>query len=701
MTLSERGPALALAAALAIGCATRGADDASAAPIVVEIRFRGNRALSSKALKARILTEATSRLPFAAPKRFDPAVWRTDLARIQRTYERHGYYEAKVVDARVVPRPDNRVVLEVDIEEGAPVAIGRVMVGGLGVLDRGSREAAVEDLPLAVGTPFREADWEAAKRALRLRLRERGHVEAEVTGRAAVDIGTHRASLFLHATPGPRYRFGAIDVRVGPGGPAPPAWVREQVRLALREGGVFSDAALDEARRRVAELGVFSAVQISPGEPDRAAARLPVVVEARPGLLHTVRLGGGVAIDQIRQEGRVLGEWTDRDFLGRMRELTARLQVGWAFLPDLVSAYRDEGGRHGPLFRAGLGLTQPRLFERPTLRLRTLLEGERTLEQTFDALGARASVGVDWRPRSWISLQPSYNLQAYWLNGPRTASAASAPLALGCSTDPCFVILSFLEQVAIWDRRDNPIEPRRGHYLSLSLQEGGGPLGGDFRYLRVLPEVRGYVSPGEEGLVTLAARLRVGALFTGEGPEGSPVASRFYSGGGLWMRGFAIRRLSPLILLPADDSADPDARVALPIGGDGVLDGSLEARRRLFDGRLVAVLFADVGVVTPSTLGLSDILHAQWALGLGLRWVTPLGPLRIDVAGRLPMGRPPPLFDENGREITYRRLPGGGVEPGRESGANVDRSCFGIGGSSPGWVRDSLCAFHISVGEAF
>jgi hypothetical protein len=69
---------------------------------------------------------------------------------------------------------------------------------------------------------------------------------------------------------------------------------------------------------------------------------------------------------------------------------------------------------------------------------------------------------------------------------------------------------------------------------------------------------------------------------------------------------------------------------------------------------------------------------------------------------RVPVGRPPPLFAGDGREITYRKLPGGGVEPGSENGDNVNKSCFGIGGSSGStWVTDGLCAFHISIGEAF
>ena len=95
------------------------------------------------------------------------------------------------------------------------------------------------------------------------------------------------------------------------------------------------------------------------------------------------------------------------------------------------------------------------------------------------------------------------------------------------------------------------------------------------------------------------------------------------------------------------------------------------------------------------------------AVGFGIRYVTPVGPLRADLGIRLPFGRPPPLFNgETGLEITYQRDPNdpGRTFPGTEFGDHVNDSCFGIGGSinsDETWVRDSLCAFHISIGEAF
>lgn len=687
----------------ALGCAARQRSDA---PVVNSLEIEGNRRLSDKAIKQKILTTATSRWPFAAKKHFDPVVWEADQRRIQRLYEASGDYHAKVVRAEVVTRAGNQVDLVVHVAEDQPVLIHRLHISGLDELPAAERDEVLEDLPLSPGKPFTESAWLQARSQLRSRLRAQGHAEAQVEGHAAVDVGRYQAALELAVRPGPRYRFGEITVRTQSGARIDAALVREQVDLALG-GQVFSDEALDEAQRRVFAMGVFSTARVRTGDPDRARGLIPVIAEVREGPFHTLRLGGGAGIDQIRNEGRLLGEWTDRDFLGGMRRLTAQLIVGWAFIPNTYAVLRnqlDQGPRHGPIFRARLDLEQPRLFARPSLKLKSLLESERTLEQSYDALGGRFMNGVIWQPFSTVTVFPSYQVQGYRLNGPRTAGAQAAPLALGCRSDPCFIVVSYLEQVVTWDKRDSPLAPTRGHYLTLSLQEGGGPLQGDFDYVRIVPEARGYVTIGEPDgrWLTLAARLQVGTLLPVSGnPDDSAVVTRFISGGAMSMRGYSLRRLSPMLLAPAPDSGGGGPLLTLPIGGNGSIEGNLEARSNL-STRVAVALFADFGTVTRDALGPEAMASLQWATGFGLRFLTPVGPIRLDLAYRLPFGRPPPLFDPEGREITYRRVGDGMMELGRESGANVNRSCFGIGGSSGGtWVKDGLCVFHISIGEAF
>lgn len=691
-----------LGTVLVLGCAAKARPDA---PLVTNIDIRGNRRVSDRAIKDRIVTTETSWWPFGKKRYFDPIVWEADLERIVRVYEVLGFYEARLVEVRVVPRSPRKVALVVTVQENEPVRVGTVALRGTeGLPDRLARRLQSK-LPLTPGDLFLEADWEAAKRETVTRLTNAGYAEAEVAGEAIVDVGTNQARLSLMVRPGPFYRFGDIIVRQSGDARIPAGVVREQVRASIEEGDPYTPAAVEEAHRRVFAMGVFSNARVAAGRPDRTRGTIPVIVEVREAPFHSLRLGGGVGVDEIRQEVHLLAGWINRNFLGGLRKLGLQASAGWAFIPGVLSALSDRntaGARNGATYRAGITFEQPRLFGRPTLTANSLIDSERTLEQAFDALGARTSQGVVWRPLADLTVYPAYQLQGYRLHGPAEATARTAPLALGCRQSPCFILLSYLEQILTWDGRDNPLEPRRGPFFSLSLQQGGGPLRGDFDYFRISPDVRGYFTFGEQPGFTLAGKLRLGTLLAATGPAGgSAIVTRFFSGGGNAMRGFNVRRLAPLLLAPGPDD-DPDAPpVALPIGGDGLVEGNVEVRYP-FTATLLGAGFADFATVTRGRLTFEHPSNLLWAVGVGLRYLTAIGPVRIDFAVRLPVGRPPPLFDIDGREITYRRLPDGGTLPGRERGDNVNRSCFGIGGSRANtWVPDGLCVIHISIGEAF
>jgi translocation and assembly module TamA len=679
---------------LMLGCASQ---QKRQEPIVRDLRIEGNQNVSSRQIKSRILTAKTGWWPLASKQYFDPVSWEADLKRIVRLYGARGYYQARIAHEAVTSQEPDGVALTVTVDEGQITRVGTLVVTGLDDLPAGDREAALAGLRLKVGAPFVESDWEEAKNGLVSRLRGRGYAKAAEAGQALVDVNTRLAALTISVHPGIRYRFGGIDVKADPQGRIPTLFVWEQVRLAVPEGSTFSDEALEEAERRVFAMGVFGSVKVVGGTADDAAAVIPITAVVREGPFRTLRLGGGLTADQIHNEVHLTGDWTHRDFLGGMRKLTVHAMVGWAFIPDIYAVATNDlsvAPRSGPIFALGVTFEQPRLFGRPSLRQQTGVVFERTIEQTYDNLSSRLATGVVWQPRGRVSIYPSYHLEFDHLNGSPINSAATAPLTLGCetTTGTCNVWLSYIEEVVTWDRRDTPLEPHRGLYASVSFQQGGGPLQGDFDYLRVLPDLRGYFSFFEGNALTLAARVRVGELWPlgGGGPESSAVVIRFYSGGANSMRGFSERRLSPLLEAPAPGTK-PVVYETVPIGGNGLFDGSLEARYSVL-GNLRVAGFVDVGQVTTDLFTVSDLGGVLWAVGLGLRYLTPIGPIRLDVARRLPFGDLPPLYTTD--PTTGQLLP---PQP-----YAVDESCFGLFGSHPNTpVTDGACVFQLSIGEAF
>ena len=447
------------------------------------------------------------------------------------------------------------------------------------------REVALDDLPIETGAVFREEHWEAAKKQIREALRNLGYAKAEVDGEALVDVGTHSATLTITVRPGSRYTFGDIQVQTAPNARVAPFLVWEQVRLAIPKGRIFSDKALDEAQRRVFGMGVFGTAKVAAGTPDDGQATRAGAGRRARGRVSYAAARGGRPLRRDPERSASRRRVDEPRFSRGHAQADHPGRSGLGLHPQRVTrsppATRTEAPRNGPVARLRFEFEQPRFLGRPLLSERSAIEIDRTLEQAYNALSARRH-----ERRHLASLVDGVDLPVV-SRGARATCRARPPPAplprrstLGCETtdDRCFVWLSYLEQVVTWDRRDNPIDPRRGTYASLSLQQGGGPLGGDFTFFRVLPDARAYTSFGDEDGLTFAARLRVGELWPWSGnPDDSAVVTRFYAGGGNSMRGFSDRRLSPLLLDPAPRRTRTSC-ITVPIGGNGMVDGSFEAR---------------------------------------------------------------------------------------------------------------------------
>ncbi|QSQ22946.1 BamA/TamA family outer membrane protein [Pyxidicoccus parkwayensis] len=695
---------------LATACATT--QERPPGPKLNHLNIEGTHQVSEGDIKDRILTSATpwwGFWPFGGPHYFDPNAWQADLRRIQRFYQAQGFYDAEVLSSEVKPQGANAVSIEVKVKEGEPTRIGDIEVTGLDALPQEFRKAHSErvmaDLPMKKGDIFREDTWEETKAQVQGRLRELGYAEAEAGGEVRVDLETKQATVDLRITPGPRYRFGNTFVATDANPQVPPRRIIEQVQGSLKKGDWYSETALAEAQARVFRMGVFGAVKVNRGAPDRESGTVPVVVDVRESPFRSVRLGGGLGVDAARQEVRVLGEWTHRNFRGGLRRFTVRGRLGYAFIPSVFNR-----SKAGPVGEITTEFEQPRFLFRD-LRLQTSLTLERGLEQAYDFWGGKLQAGVIWQPHRSLSIFPSYNLEVYRLTGRVSADERVPPIVLGCANNvtQCNIALSYLEVAVAWDRRDDPIEPRDGYYLAMSVQKGGSPFFfGDFTYVRLLPDLRFYQALDEDKRAVLAVKVRLGTLNPAGGGQSS-IVTRFFSGGATAMRGFNGQRLSPLVALPTTaNEPGPDGTVVpvvtqnqqwdtVPVGGNSMFESAVELRYQ-FSQSLMAAAFWDSGLVgiydfssklSPRLFG-PDHYHA---VGLGMRYLTVVGPIRLDIARRLNIGRGLPVTTP------------GYIYP--ESGG-----CFGIGskwktngpiarGATYAGSPEGLCALHLSIGEAF
>ncbi|HZZ86277.1 MAG TPA: BamA/TamA family outer membrane protein [Anaeromyxobacteraceae bacterium] len=669
-------PALALVLS---GCLNaRGTPDK---PAVKGVELAGVHGVSSADLEGKIATQPSGRFFWQEEHDLDPDALAADQKRIERYYRAQGFYDGRVEAVETPAAGRNQVKVIFRIHEGDPSRVAELVTPGLEAAPEAG--AKVGKLPMRVGDVFTEAGFDADRAKLLKALHDTGWAKAEVAQRAEVDPLGHRVRVSYEVRAGKRYRFGGVLVS----GTAvvPRARVREEVEINVKPGATWDESQLGKAQNRVFDLGVFGGVRVSPGKEDPLHDTIPVVVAAREAPFRTIRAGPGFGIQgSSRYDVHGVASWTSRNWLGDLRKLQLEGRLGYAWLPS--------AGKQGLVGLASADLTQPGVFTRIT-DLNVRAEVERGREQAYDFWAERFRVGLPIKLVRELTLVPSYNLEYYQVeySGAPPAPGSNAPqLFQSCPGNKC--LLSYLEQRIAWDLRDDAVNTTRGLYLGLAVQEGFRLFGSGFEYLRLLPEARGFLPFGRG--VVLASRLRLGILKplgnTGglDETQLTPIVARFTSGGPNGMRGYYTRMLSPVIQVNVDPKCplgDACPKRYLSWGGDGLLDGSLELRFPI-SGNLGGATFLDFGNVALFSTDALDLSALQYALGFGVRYKTVFGPVRLDVAGRLPTWRDGSL---------------------RQAGTPVVLQRTGSSASAPqvyasGLIHvEPIVSVHLSIGEAF
>jgi translocation and assembly module TamA len=697
---------LSLTLAFCAACATT--EEKPDGPLIDSFHIDGTRQVKERDLKKKVLTTA-SFLPwlpfFGKEEHFDDNAWTADQRRVERYYQAHGFYQARVIDETVLETNPGHVGLRLEVREGQPTLVSRLDVRGLEVLDDKQRQTVLEKLPPKAGRVFLEEEWDKTHDLLAQRLQALGYAGATLRRQAEVDVDKHTAELLITADVGKRYKFG--DVRIAPldDRKVNPKLIEDQVTSVIHSGDWYSPDALEEAQARVFNMGVFSAVKVNRAALDQAKGAADIVVDVREAPFTTWRFGGGFGGDPLRNELRTSALYENRNFLGGTRRLTLRARLGYAALAGtsnsgffaFASVFRRESGsQHGPFGRLTAEIEQPHFLTR-ALAIQLALEPSYVLEPAYRAAGASSRLSLIARPTSHLTMSFSYYFSIYQLSTPvRLASTATQTQFVGCGLT---CIVEYFEQNVVWDHRDEILQPHRGVFLSLGLQEGGNTLAESsgflfFNFIRLLPEGRAYLSFFDNAF-TIAARARFGLMFTRTGT--APIPVRFFSGGNE-MRGFSALRLSPYEVVPPTDcsgtaldaiivqgGACPGQGTAVPVGGNTLIDGSLELRWNVWE-KLTIATFVDAGYVTSGSFSAQIFTDLNVAVGIGVRYRTPIGPIRLDLAARLPFGAP---LELQGRPLAHA----------------VNRGCFlglGAGASDvyPG-SPEGQCAFHLSIGEAW
>jgi outer membrane protein assembly complex protein YaeT len=625
--------------------------------VVRGLSFEGNHAIDDYTLRAAIATTNSSAfatkwylrwIPFLGEKRyFNELEFRRDVVRLLLLYRQSGYMNA-VIDT-LVRREGRDAYIKFRIYEGDPVRLAELHVLGLDSILHVQR--LQRDLPLHVGDPFNRALFQASADTIVSRLKNLGYPYADILRNYDVDVAALRAVATLEALPGPRMRVGQVLItgaeKVDTG------TVRRM--LSVRAGDWFRQDQLYLTQRDLYGLGMFRSVNVVLADttPPPGDSTVRVVVHVAEAPRHRIRLGAGYgSLDCFR----VQSGWTAYDFLGGARSLDvtgqlSKIGVGVPtnanFKDNVCRFLRADSTSDTLNYNATVTLRQP-AFLSPRHTASFAVFAERRSEfKAYTRQAVGANVAVTFNARRDVPVTVGYGYSV----GRTTADAV-----VYCQR---FLLCNESDQVFLANRRpfaaitisgvrarvNSVLDPSAGSVTQVTLVHASRYVLSDtlYEFNRGELEVSKYYPLSRRSV--LAWRVRGGTILPqrlsllGQSVKFVPPDQRFYAGGPNSVRGFARNELGPRVYV--SDSLEVSGTdttykniQASPTGGNTVFTANLELRvpSPIFPDRVRLGLFVDVGQVWERGDTGTTVSGLRVTPGLGLRFITPLGPVRLDAA---------------------------------------------------------------------
>lgn len=519
--------------------------------------------------------EELRRLIAAAP---DQAI---DLLQTQ------GYFDAQV-KVRIVPAQGNLAqIIKMVVEPGPQATVEKVQILYEGDLDSrlsdddASAQALAEKLfkqwPVSVGQVFTQDRWSQAKSATLAYLRANGYPLATWSGTSAtVDAQAHTTRLFLVADSGPALTYGALQVD---GLQKQPLSAVENL-MPFSVGQSYQEKQLLDYQDRIQKLNLFESVFVSLGEIDEDTRQAPVNVQVRELPLQQATFGVGVSSDA---GPRVSVEHTNRLLLGLPWQSKSKLQLGSVeslVQSDLTSHPRADGTRR---------LLSVQTARKVSSEDAITLSGRLRVGYTYESERNERTTYLEWQ-RALVTSA-----------GDNAVSGASA--------------VSYMQQ---WLRRDldSLVLPTRGYSINAyagvgrsfaGLQESGWFMRAYARLTGYLPLPLGWYG---------SARTEAGQVFSNASVS-LPDTMLYRAGGDDSVRGYDYQSLGT-------------KTGGVTLGGRSLWTSSFELARPISSSypAFWGAFFVDVG---DAAAAWSD-LDPKVGYGVGMRWRSPVGPLRLDVA---------------------------------------------------------------------
>lgn len=580
----------------------------------VALRIAGNHYFTTSALRERMFLTPAEFIRFPRG-RYSPDDLERDLDSIRGLYRSNGFRDVEVTSRTIdnYRGKPSQLAIFINIREGPQWFVSRLTLHGIAP---GDTARVLPLLHSTEGQPFSELNVASDRDALLDYYYNDGYSQATFEYAAQAASEPHRMEVTYTINPGPQ-RFVRRVVVIGLNETNPDL---VDSRISVKAGDPISAAKMNESQRRLYDLGIFSKVQTAIQNPDGDEPSKYILYDVDEAHDYSFNVGVGAEI------ARIGGGTIDLDspagttgFAPRLTMGISRLNVfGRAHtvsLQTLISTFEQ---------RALLSYLAPQIFGNASkfdLQFTGLYEYTRDV-RTFTARRYEAAIQLMEHFTRALTLQYRYAFRHSYIIGTPLVSPELLPLL----SQP--VRVGAVSTSLIYDRRDNPIDPHRGIYQTADLAFAEGPLGSQTDYGRLTLRNATYYSLTRD--IVFARQTSFGDIARFGGLPDIPLAERFFSGGADTERGF-----------PDYQAGPRDLETGFPIGGTAYLFDTEELRFPLIGDNIGGVIFHDMGNVY-SSLGaislryhqnnLQDFNYALQTGGFGIRYRTPVGPVRLDLA---------------------------------------------------------------------
>ncbi len=561
---------------------------------IKKIEFVGNKAFSEKELKGYLsvsekslfspvqkylgyLTSFLITEPKAEPGIYNIAYLYRDLGKIESAYKNKGFIEVKIGEPQIIEEADG-VIIRISIEEGPQYKIKEIEIEQ----DLFPVEEIYKKLKTKPGTIFSLANLKEDELLINHLFSDYGYAYAKVNTKFEPYPEGNVLKVYFKVDKGPLVYVNRIEIEGN-------TRTRDKVirrEITLAEGWLYSSRRLEKSEERLRRLGYFEDVKI---EKERGITQeeLNLKVKVKEALTGSFSIGAAYSSSE---KFVFMTEISQRNWLGKGQKVSVAAKLGSRTTRYSINFF-------DPYFRDTRYSLGWSLYNYD-------VEYEDFIK---DSLGGVLKVGYIFTPQfsSYLGYRYDYSKIKDVLDNASVIIKESKDIH---ST-------SALELGALYDSRDRFFLPTKGWYHEVGLSKAGGFLGGDSNFVKFTGEHQVYFT-----LKKLTSHLVLGYGYITEGSgKRVPVFERFYLGGLSSVRGYKYGDISPR-----------DSETGERIGGTRMFYFQGETIFPLIKViNLNGVFFYDMGSVWSQKYKFTSS-EIRKSLGLGIRWFSPLGPLRIE-----------------------------------------------------------------------